>query len=202
MNVIGNNCIGAYFMNEWKEEYKNPFIWHILLFNDMLNLIKNYDNINFLDYEIAKSELKPGYLNTFKLLVNNKITIHYPHYKFKADENVPKVIHVDVYYNKIWEYVVKKYEKRLLRMTEKPCFLIIDGHGSGIGKWCEYTKEQDEQLLQLETLHKIVLITKYKELLKYNSKNKLVIYDTSNRANDPSYYAKLYRQIIKDFIET
>lgn len=188
-------------MNEWKEEYKNPFIWHILLFNDMLNLIKQYNNIDFLNYELDKSELKPGRLNTFKLLVDNKITIHYPHYRFKADEPVPKIIHVDVYYNKIWEYVVEKYNTRVLRMKEPPCFLIIDGHSSGIGNWCEYTKEQDKEILQLNTNHKIVLITKHKELLSYNSENKLVIYDTSNRINDPSYYAHLYRQIIKEFID-
>lgn len=55
MNLICNSCVGGFiYKNELKSQFKNPFIWNIIDFNSMLYLVKNYENVNFNNYELIK----------------------------------------------------------------------------------------------------------------------------------------------------
>lgn len=139
MNLISQNCLTGdlnryYFHNE----YQNPFVWTVISFNDMYKLINEWDNINFLNYTLVKDKNW-----NFSIVIDNKIKIQYVHYKFSPQDNKPRKVGVDIYYNKIWEYIVEKYEKRIKRMLEKnqkPIFCICNF--KTIYKDAIYTKEE------------------------------------------------------------
>jgi len=146
MNIITHNCLAGYlYKNCIKSEFENPFIWTVIDFNSMLKLILNWDNINFNNYELIKDNNW-----NFSIIIDNNIKIQYVHYKF--DKNINFIdkngTGTDIKSNKIWEYIINVYEKRIKRMQikkEKPIFLICNS--KTIFKDCFYT---DEQLKILE----------------------------------------------------
>ena len=125
MNIICNSCVGGFlYKNELKCEFKNPFIWNIIDFNSMLFLVKNYDKINFNNFELKKDKNW-----NFSIIIDNHITIQYVHYKFDAKANKPYIKYIDLYSNKIWEIIVNKYEERTKRMineNKKPIFIFAN----------------------------------------------------------------------------
>lgn len=126
MNIICNSCVGGFiYKNELKCSFKNPFIWNIIDFNSMLYLIKNYEKINFNNYELIKDKKW-----NFSIIIEKNIRIQYIHYKFDAKANKPYTKDIDYYSNKIWEYIVQKFEERKNRMIKektKPYFLFANG---------------------------------------------------------------------------
>lgn len=56
MNIISNNCLGGFFYKFNNIQFNNPFIWSAILTDSMYYLIKNYDTINFNNFELTKSE--------------------------------------------------------------------------------------------------------------------------------------------------
>ena len=125
MNIIANSCCGGHlYKSLFKQPFQNPFIWNIIDFNSMLYLIKNYDKINFNNYELIKDNKW-----NFKIIIDNHIIIQYVHYKFNEKCNKPIRKGMDVFYNKIWEYIVEKYEdrkNRMIRNKESPIFILAD----------------------------------------------------------------------------
>ena len=133
MFVISNNCCGGRLYQQTNQQFNNPFIWMIASYDSIYEVMNNFKNINWYNYEMDKSKLKP---NTFIIRIENKIEINYVHYIFdpKADQIIQKKTFDkeehwtgDVCYNKIWEFVNEKYlerTKRMLELNEKPCFLI------------------------------------------------------------------------------
>lgn len=116
MNLICNSCASGHIYKEiLKVAFPNPFIWSIIDFDSMYYLIKNYTNIDFLNYDIEKDNKW-----NFTLLVDNNIRIQCIHYKFDKTALRPVVRGIDVFYNKIWEYIVEKYEARVHRMFNSP----------------------------------------------------------------------------------
>lgn len=145
MNLICNSCASGHIYKEiLKIKYPNPFIWSIVDFDSMYYLIKNYENINFLNYELKKTQDWKFYL-----MIENKIKIQCIHYKFDKTYSTPTIKGIDVFYNKIWEYIVEKYEERLSRMyKEQPIFMLTN--------WWDRT-ETDltyDRLKLLNDLHK------------------------------------------------
>lgn len=126
VNIISHNCIGARIYQEKKIEYGNPFMWSIIPPDDFWYLYNHYDEINFENIKLTKVK------NDNVLIIDDKIRVFYVHYRFDANAKTPiRRIKdgVDVYYNKIDEYIVEKYRKRLERMTEqkaKPLFIVSD----------------------------------------------------------------------------
>ena len=181
MNVIANTCIGARFYQLNNMEYTNPFMWSIVPADDMINLIKNFDTINFKNYKIEKSdyynrtefyrkqfanELKEPYF-IFKVRIDNLVDLHFVHYRFNSKYNNKTTIDVNVFWNKIWEYVEEKYIKRIekmLNINENPLFVIT-------ALETDYTLEKQQQILDLDTKYKILLITDNPEKLKSNKEN-------------------------------
>ena len=122
MNLITNDCIGAFlYMNVIKENFKNPFMWTRIDLNEFYKLIKLYKEIDFKEIKFTdRTSLKN---NLFELCVDQKFNVLMPHMKF--DKRCNKVIKRgnDVYYYKIWEYIIDKWYDRLKRMTEEPIFV-------------------------------------------------------------------------------
>ena len=111
-----------------KTPYENPFIWTRMMDDTFIWLLENYESINFRKYELTKTNFSlEDYVNCFFYIkYDNKHEVKYGHYKFVKNATKPVKIKMDVQYNKIWEYIIEKYEKRLKRMKTEPIFIIND----------------------------------------------------------------------------
>jgi len=176
MLLITNNCMGGYFYRDVvKTEYNHPFFWGTTSIS-MLNLIRNWDNINFKNYSIEKyGDWK------FKILIDNKAEYRCLHYHFDKNTNKPTVRGCDVFYNKIWEYIQEKYETRLermLKLNENPTFVIHWFPGDG------YTEEMLDNFIKEDIKYKTVIFMPYKKYAGYKNGNiKLVYEPKSDTAN-------------------
>jgi len=127
MNLISNTCLSALLTKDSiKQEYENPFCWNVIDFNSMYYLIKNFENINFNNFDLTKDDKW-----NFTLVIDNNIKVKYVHYLF--DKNAKQIITKgpNVYYCKIWEYIIKKYierTERMLKIQNKPIFIIGSIH--------------------------------------------------------------------------
>lgn len=139
MNLISNTCVGACLYKCLNMNYGNPFCWNFIDFNSMYYLIENFENINFLDFTLIKDAKW-----NFSIIIENKIKIQYVHYKFDKNATKIKIVKADVFYNKIWEYIVEKYKERLKRMNEKPIFIIASIH-----KYHYYTEPEIYKICEL-----------------------------------------------------
>lgn len=133
MLVISNDCCGGRLYQQTNTQFNNPFIWMLADNDSIYYVMNNFEKINWNNYDFEKSILYP---NTFIINVENKIKLHYVHYKF--DPNAKSIVQEkkfdkeehwtgDVLYCKIWEYIYKKYEERTQRMLalkEEPMFLL------------------------------------------------------------------------------
>ena len=67
MNIIANTCTSAMVYRDYlKEEYPNPFCWNFIAAEDYFNLIKNFDTLNFENFELIKKKRK------FQILYKNR----------------------------------------------------------------------------------------------------------------------------------
>lgn len=132
MLVIGNNCCGSMLYRMCKCQFNSPFTWAIVPYDSIINMMSNLYEINW-----HKIKLQPSYIweNTYEILVDNLIHIHYLHYKFNPKAIKPQAIHIknsikdewngNIEFCRIWEYVVDKYLDRVNRMChsgEEPVF--------------------------------------------------------------------------------
>lgn len=127
LKLISNSCVGGFiYRDNVRCAYQTPFIWNLIDFESMYYLIKNFQDINFKNYDIKKNANW-----SFSIIIEDKIELKYIHYKF--DKNANNIIYkdIDVYYNRIWEYIVDKYDKRLnvmLNNTSSPIFILANGY--------------------------------------------------------------------------
>lgn len=182
MLVISNNCVGGYLYNHLGKPYNNPFIWHRMSYDSTYNTMKNWGNINWLDYEFEKSTYKP---NTFNINVENKIKINYSHYLFdpkattiqkdkKYDKSKYDFWTGDVRYCRIWEVVNEKYLTRTERMqnnTEDPVFLIRDDER--FVKTIS-SKHTIQEIADLDVPYKRIILTDNKNLKTANKLCKII----------------------------
>lgn len=135
LNVITNSCVGARIYQEKNMIYGNPFMWSIVPPDDFLYLYKNYDRINFGNYELTREG------EDYKIIIDGRVNVYYVHYRYDENSTVPTVRdEIDVYYNKIEDYIKEKYETRLKRMTGKPVFIVSDREFYE-KKWCTFTRD-------------------------------------------------------------
>lgn len=123
INVISHNCVGARMYQQRNEEYGNPFMWCVIPPHDFSYLYSNYENINFNNFKLLKTN------DGYKIVVDEKVNVYYPHYKYDPAAKTPTVRQkdgIDIYYKDIEKYIVDKYTTRLQRMHNKPLFVITD----------------------------------------------------------------------------
>lgn len=121
MNIISHNCVSGRIYQMKGLKYETPFVWCIIPPEDFFYLYNNYDNINYKNIKINKEN------NDYRIVVDDKINVYYVHYKY--DKNctvVTKKTKIDIFYNKIEDYIIEKYFIRLERMKDKPIFIVTD----------------------------------------------------------------------------
>lgn len=192
MLIISNDCTAADIYVNNKTEYNHPFMWCIILYEDMKNLILNWETLNFSNYKIEKSKLKE---NTYIVNIDNKVKVHYVHYiedskytkptktkdKFGYEKNIS--------YNKIIDYIEEKYTKRYLKLKatdEKPTFIIHYFESNN----CDYKENNIQELINLNKNYKLYIYGNFKKL-KTNTNNILI----QKFIKYPSEVAKLHNFI-------
>lgn len=189
MNIITNNCLGGFIYKDiLKEEYQNPFIWTLFDPDEYIDFIDNFDTINFDNYELIKEG--NGLSNNFQLLIDCKYHLKFIHYNFEASADTPYIKGVDVYYNRIWEYIVEKYITRLKRMKAQKTTVFI-------------YYEPNLKCSKLSLLPEIIQNHNYKCIAftnKLKSTDKLKVYPIEKTWNSPPPVVQTYRKEILEFI--
>lgn len=198
MNIISNNCFGGYiYKNVLKAAYTTPFIWNRIHNEDLIKLLENFNKINFKNVEIKKigKNLEDGFFIT----IDNLINVFYQHYKFDKNCNTPTLKDdvtnmlghwsIDIHYNKIWEYILEKYESRLNRMNFNDTFILALEDNNNL--------DLDKILPLAEKLKFKVILTTKKEI---KPSDKLMVL-RSNFENDfPGYFSDHYAEDIRKFL--
>lgn len=191
MNIISNSCVGAFLLRDYyKQEYNNPFIWSYVDIKSFYNLIKYYDSIKWYNYELIKDDNW-----NFSIIIDNKIKVEYPHYHFKATANnieiESTIIQRDIYYNKIWEYIVEKYISRinkLINCHEEPIFLLATKYE--FNEMHNYDTKYLKLIDELDTKYNTILISKY---FIFNNKK---YYNFKNSNNNIELAEEIYNMNI------
>lgn len=190
MNIICNSCIGGFiYKNELKTSFKNPFIWNIIDFNSMYYMVKNFNQINFNNYELIKDKKW-----NFSIVIDGKVKIQYVHYKFDSKSNKPITKYIDVYYNKIWEFIIEKYESRLKRMKEEnsnPLFLFANWFNK------PETLLSYNQLKILNDLQQDNIIVAVDKIFPEFKNLKQITRETNRKIWNPGLAKKIYDKFIK-----
>ena len=154
MNIISNTCLSAILQRDQiKQEYENPFCWNLIDFNSMYYLIKNFETINFNNIELTKNNKWE-----FSLIIDKNVRVQYVHYKFNINENKLVKKGSDMIWNRIWEYIIEKYNERKNRMLakkNKPVFIIGSIHR---WKYHTYSETEIQKICELCTMKKYKLI--------------------------------------------
>lgn len=193
MNIVSNCCLGGYaYKDIFNTHFANPFIWSWMTAEDVCYLIDNFNKIDFNDYELSTyNNLPLKDTVCFQITVENKIKIVFSHYQFvksKKEIEIDKIRNM-VYYNKMWEYVVKKYDDRLKRMSGEPVFLLIDDETEK-----KFSIQQIEHIIQ-NSKYKVLIFTQ-KEIKSKNPNVKIIW------AKDllPEHVSHTYSNEIKSFL--
>lgn len=124
MNIISNNCLGGFLYRDLlKTEYKSPFIWTLMEPDLYIEFIDNFENINFDNFELTNDSKELS--NKFSIIIDEKYKLEFIHAHFDKSSNKPKIVNADVYYCKIWEYIVEVYTRRLERMKHETDKLFL-----------------------------------------------------------------------------
>jgi uncharacterized protein (DUF1919 family) len=136
-NIVCNDCVGARIYQEKNQKYANPFSWCLIPPKDFEKLYENFDNINFKNYRLDKEG------QWYKIIIDEKVTVFYPHYRYDPDfKELKSKIPGDltVYYCKIEDYIKERYEERLSRMSGKPIFIVDDNETDLVGGKCAFSE--------------------------------------------------------------
>lgn len=122
MNIISNNCLGAYIYRDvLHSTYANPFMWCRIYPDSFIKLLSDFGNIDFKNIQMSNDDLRMFYYT-----IDNKIKIRWTHYLFNALYQKPTHIGINVYYGGVWEYILLKYINRLFRMSCSIDIVAID----------------------------------------------------------------------------
>lgn len=179
-NIIAHNCVGGRICQQKGMRYGNPFMWSVIPPEDFYYLYTHY---NELDYNKIKLE-KIG--TDYRVTIDGKVRVIYVHYKYDKNAKTPiKKTKIDVFYDKIDQYILEKYAIRLGRMKETPLFIVTDREFFSKPE-CNFKKEDLEKYVDKEDC---LVVTCDKSIEGNN-----VIY-VKNKKLDPEEIAKI---IIKE----
>jgi hypothetical protein len=153
MNLIGNTCVASYITRDYiKQPFVNPFVWNIINFDSCYNLVKYWDVLNFEKYDLTKDNEW-----NFSIIIDDKVKVQYVHYKFSKEHNKITIKNNDVYYNKIWEYIIEKYNKRIINVKKENPIFIFATANYGLSRHIPFTLEQQKMLEELNSPYKIII---------------------------------------------
>jgi len=178
MLLISNNCCGIWVYRFKHLQYNNPFCGMICPYHSILYIMKNWEHINWMDYAVERSTIRP---NTFVVKVDKgNIEIHYVHHK--EDKKLTEThTSYDTYPDGKWPYehisndisriVEEKYLLRVRRMIEsheEPVFLLSPA---------SYAKSQNvtlQDLANCDCRFKRIVISRETMKTPYPNKVKLI----------------------------
>lgn len=112
-NLIGNTCCASWITQRiLHQEFINPLCWSIMDFTSAYNCIAHFYDVNWLNIQLNVDTA----FSEFSITVDKCFTIIYVHYKFSPFVDTLYKKDDDVYFNKIWEYIVDKYIDRARKM--------------------------------------------------------------------------------------
>ena len=189
MNLIGNTCLSSFIIRDYiKIPYNNPFCWNVIDIDSFCYLIENYNKINFKDYELIKDSNW-----NFSLIIDKKIKTQYVHYKFSIEDKIIRKNNLDVYYNKIWLYIIEKYEKRLkimLEQQEEPIFIIGSSYDKSFGS---VDLNDIKKIINIKTKYKIIITSNID--LNFDLPSNIIYYKHSIIKNNCMLSKLLYNTI-------
>lgn len=113
-NIISNNCCGGFLYKALNLPYQNPFIFTRIWADDFLKLLSEFDTIDFENYILnTNSGRLVEEVDNFHILLDNKIKIYFKHHRFRSIANSPEFSGHNMYYNRVWEYLIKKWDERI-----------------------------------------------------------------------------------------
>lgn len=153
MNLVGNTCVASYITRDClKQPFTNPFVWCIMDFESSYNLVKYWDDLNFEKYDLTKDNNW-----NFSIIIDKKIKVQYVHYKFSVKHDKITINNNDVYYNRIWEYIAEKYNKRITTVKNEPPIFIFATANYGLARHIPFTLEQQKKLDELNSKYKVII---------------------------------------------
>lgn len=196
MNIITNNCLGGFIYRDiLKTEYQNPFIWTGIEIEKFIDFVDNFDKIDFTNVMIEKEG--EGLKNNFFTVIDDKYKFRNGHIVFNKNDNVPRIMNdskhldwVNVYYNRPWEYILEKYNKRVKRMDNNIIVAIY-------AKDNEFT-DQLNKLADVCLKYNYPCLIFHSEKIKENLVTKSYVIKHKEPWIDNLY--KHYRKEIEEFI--
>lgn len=162
-NFISNTCVGGHLYKECiKTDFKNPFVWSLMLPNDFIRLIKEYKTINF-------KNIKLKYISKHKyydLIIDDKINVYYVHYLKDDGINESDKAKNNVYLNKIEDYIIEKYTSRLEKMKDDPIYILAGGKFANH----RYTDEDIQTIVDIVENPIIILLDEKHKIPNTNKK--------------------------------
>ena len=167
--VISNNCLASCIYRDIINiPQPTPFVWNVIQQDDFIKLIKNFDSINFLNFEVDFDTVAQEYY----ILIDGLVKVYYTHYKYKEDAE-EKYTGFEpghgymTYTNKVIEYTTEEYIKRvnrLLKAKEEGAEFIFFYDSGCFQSWVEridtYLNRKHKEisaLVKINTKHKIVV---------------------------------------------
>lgn len=193
LNLIANSCVNAdIYKKILKCPYPNPFCWQLMDDDSMFNLINEYNTINFNNYKLIKNDN-----GKYTIIIDNKIKVYYVHYHYSKDDIVIRKNCSDVFYNKIKDYIIQKYEertKRFLQNKENPIFIIGSTYED---KFCSI--ETIKKMLKLKTDYKIIFVIRDDCKIDFKLPINFITYKTDIYHDNPKLGKELYDKILSKF---
>jgi len=184
--IFSNDCTCAEYYKINNIQYNHPFMWVYFPPEDYLNFIKLYNDINLNNYKCSIIEehtkfdrcpqIKINKSKIFKIELEFNICVAFPHYIL--NKNYEGFKDKNYFSPNIIDYIKEKYNERLNRFDKKikPIFLFNEK---------EYSLKEDIlNFINITTPYKKIIYTSYKDLLKYNNDNIIVIYKNNIHYSD------------------
>ena len=106
--------------------YQNPFIFTRIWADDFLKLLREFDTIDFENYILnTNSGRLVEEVENFHILLDDKIKIYFKHHRFRSTANSLEFSGPNMYYNKVWEYLIKKWDERIKNLFKNKSKKII-----------------------------------------------------------------------------
>ena len=117
MLVISNNCCGGRLYQQTNQQFNNPFIWMVCPYDSLYYVMENFYKINWFDYMIEKSKIKP---NTYVIVIEDKIELHFVHYFF--DSNADTIIQQKKFDTEYDTLLLLYISQRKIQIKNGTCF--------------------------------------------------------------------------------
>jgi len=121
---IVNHCSGGFIYKLTNHQYTNPFIWSLIDYESMANLVTRLPDIDF-----RKIKLISDFWSEPVIEIDGCVRVIYPHIKLDWRAKSPRIDGVDVFTDKPGIYAVDKYIVRVKRMFAtkyQPVFIISE----------------------------------------------------------------------------